>query len=298
MVIGLDPEERISLLAESSRCAATATTRRRFPTMMCAKAARCGAWASPPGSVVGRHLINYAMKRLRSLPHRTRSTSGPCTFDVFGLIPRWSSTPLGRRCRRRGRITAADLSRPRSVCTAAAAADARPPSRAEAPPKRVPDCGPNGASSFECSDADDDDALVPLSALFNMHMPRCERRQLPAEGCWVLTEFLRKVFWSGPFNTIVAPAGHHIMEGRLHDRSVVDDYARFKFGGGGFRKQHLLGRACALAAPLVVDRQLSQGVGRALRAARRQLPRLDPHALRPAAVCSSATPTGRRTRPG
>lgn len=44
----------------------------------------------------------------------------------------------------------------------------------------------------------------------------------------VLTEFLRKVSWSGPHNTIVAPAGHHIMEGRwLRDDSIIDDYARF-----------------------------------------------------------------------
>jgi hypothetical protein len=44
----------------------------------------------------------------------------------------------------------------------------------------------------------------------------------------VLTEFLRKVFWSGPHNTIVAPAGHHIMEGRwLRDDTIIDDYARF-----------------------------------------------------------------------
>ena len=41
------------------------------------------------------------------------------------------------------------------------------------------------------------------------------------EGCWVLTEFLHKVFWSGPHNTIVCPAGHHIMEGRwLRDEAI------------------------------------------------------------------------------
>ena len=53
----------------------------------------------------------------------------------------------------------------------------------------------------------------------------------------MITEFLRKVFWSGPHNTIVAPAGHHIMEGRwLRDDAIIDDYARFwrgPHGGGG-----------------------------------------------------------------
>ena len=48
------------------------------------------------------------------------------------------------------------------------------------------------------------------------------------EGCWVLTEFLHKVFWSGPHNTIVCPAGHHIMEGRwLRDDAVIGRIAAF-----------------------------------------------------------------------
>ena len=47
---------------------------------------------------------------------------------------------------------------------------------------------------------------------------------------YVITEFLPKVFWSGPHNTISCPAGHHIMEGRwVHNRQIVDDYARFWF---------------------------------------------------------------------
>ena len=44
----------------------------------------------------------------------------------------------------------------------------------------------------------------------------------------MLTEFLQRVFWSGPHNTIVCPAGHHIMEGRwLRDPRVVASYARY-----------------------------------------------------------------------
>ena len=68
-----------------------------------------------------------------------------------------------------------------------------------------------------------------------------------ASGCWVITEFLQRVFWSGPHNTIVCPAGHHIMEGRwLRDPVVVDDYARFWFRGDGFRKQYTWWAAHAL----------------------------------------------------
>ena len=45
---------------------------------------------------------------------------------------------------------------------------------------------------------------------------------------WVITEFLPKVPWSGAYNTIVCPAGHHLMEGRwLRDPTFVTDDARF-----------------------------------------------------------------------
>eukprot|EP00854_Cymbomonas_tetramitiformis_P007571 gene7571-9016_t len=48
---------------------------------------------------------------------------------------------------------------------------------------------------------------------------------------YVITEFLPKVFWSGPHNTISCPAGHHIMEGRwVKDSRIVDDYSRLMPG--------------------------------------------------------------------
>ena len=45
--------------------------------------------------------------------------------------------------------------------------------------------------------------------LFHLHLQRGPRARGCAEskGCMVLTEFLQKVFWSGPANTIVCPAG-------------------------------------------------------------------------------------------
>ena len=47
---------------------------------------------------------------------------------------------------------------------------------------------------------------------------------------YVVTEFLPEVPWSGKYNTICCPAGHHLYEGRwLHDRKYIDAYARFWF---------------------------------------------------------------------
>lgn len=45
---------------------------------------------------------------------------------------------------------------------------------------------------------------------------------------WVITEFLPKVKWSGPYNAIVCPIGHHIREARwLRDKTIVRDDIRF-----------------------------------------------------------------------
>ena len=45
---------------------------------------------------------------------------------------------------------------------------------------------------------------------------------------YVVTEFLPKVPWSGKYNTISCPAGHHFYEGRwLHNAEIMDDYAAF-----------------------------------------------------------------------
>lgn len=99
-------------------------------------------------------------------------------------------------------------------------------------------------------EAEDDDVTTTYWyrwRLFHLHLQRGPRARGCADtkkGCMVLTEFLQKartpsrlpesltarprppplpvgprrqVFWSGPANTIVCPAGHHIMEGRwLH----------------------------------------------------------------------------------
>ena len=56
---------------------------------------------------------------------------------------------------------------------------------------------------------------------------------------FVITEFLPKVPWSGKYNTINCPAGHHFYEGRwLHNVQFLSDYANFWFRGGGNPRQY------------------------------------------------------------
>ena len=105
------------------------------------------------------------------------------------------------------------------------------------------------APYFDGADADVTLAYWYRWRLFHLHMRRGDKLRgcSSEEGCWVLTEFLHKVFWSGPHNTIVCPAGHHIMEGRwLRDDAVIDDYARFWFQGSGWRMQYTWWPAYAL----------------------------------------------------
>ena len=99
------------------------------------------------------------------------------------------------------------------------------------------------APHFECEDEDITATYWYRWRLFRLHMVRRPQRARGCgkpEGCWVLTEFLRKVWWGGAFGTIVCPASHHIMEGRwLRDEAILDEYARFWFTGEGYRKQYV-----------------------------------------------------------
>ncbi|VAX23802.1 FIG00899144: hypothetical protein [hydrothermal vent metagenome] len=59
------------------------------------------------------------------------------------------------------------------------------------------------------------------------------------EDGFVITEFLPKVPWSGKYNTINCPAGHHIYEGRwLRNPKYIQDYIDFWLtkSGDGIRK--------------------------------------------------------------
>ena len=85
---------------------------------------------------------------------------------------------------------------------------------------------------FECPDKD-----IECTYYFRWWTYRKHIRQIP--GGWVVTEFLPKVSWSGPHNTIVCPAGHHFMEGRwLRDPAYLDAYARFWFSAEGATKRY------------------------------------------------------------
>lgn len=69
-----------------------------------------------------------------------------------------------------------------------------------------------------------------------------------AEG-FVITEFLPKVPWSGKYNTINCPAGHHFYEGRwLHNQQFLKDYAYFWFRGGGNARQYSFWAANSILA--------------------------------------------------
>ena len=71
---------------------------------------------------------------------------------------------------------------------------------------------------------------------------------------FVITEFLPKVSWSGRYNTINCPAGHHIYEGRwLRDPVYINDYVNFWLyhSGKGIR-QYSFWIADALLAHLKV----------------------------------------------
>ena len=80
---------------------------------------------------------------------------------------------------------------------------------------------------FECPDK-----ALERTYYFRWWTYRKHLRETP-DG-WVVTEFLPNVPWSGKYNTISCPAGHHLYEGRwLRDPKYLRDYSRFWFKGGG-----------------------------------------------------------------
>lgn len=80
---------------------------------------------------------------------------------------------------------------------------------------------------FECSDKDLEEIYYFRWWTYRKHI-----EQTP-DG-FIITEFLPKVPWSGKYNSINCPAGHHFYEGRwIHGSQYLDDYARFWFRKGG-----------------------------------------------------------------
>ncbi len=85
----------------------------------------------------------------------------------------------------------------------------------------------NNIPLLDCPDED-----LQATYYFRWWTYRKHIKQTPAG--FVVDEFLPKVGWSGKYNTISCPAGHHLYEGRwLHDPKYLDDYSVFWFRGGG-----------------------------------------------------------------
>ncbi len=80
---------------------------------------------------------------------------------------------------------------------------------------------------FECPDKEIEEIYYYRWWTFRKHI-----KQTP-QG-YVITEFMPTVSWSGKYNTIDCPAGHHFREGRwLHNPQIVRDYGNFWLRGGG-----------------------------------------------------------------
>jgi hypothetical protein len=80
---------------------------------------------------------------------------------------------------------------------------------------------------FECPDPEIQEIYHFRWWTFRKHI-----QQTP-DG-FVITEFLPKVSWSGKYNTISCPAGHHFREGRwIRNPRYLSDYAVFWFRKGG-----------------------------------------------------------------
>ena len=74
----------------------------------------------------------------------------------------------------------------------------------------------------------------------------CQQIKMTPEG-YVVTEFLPDVSWAGKYNTINCPASHHFYEGRwMHERRVLEDYARFWFTDGADRRKYSFPAADAI----------------------------------------------------
>ena len=80
---------------------------------------------------------------------------------------------------------------------------------------------------FECSDKD-------LEEIYYFRWWTYRKHILKTPQGFIITEFLPPVPWSGKYNSINCPAGHHFYEGRwILDPQYLDDYARFWFRNGG-----------------------------------------------------------------
>lgn len=91
---------------------------------------------------------------------------------------------------------------------------------------------------FECPDRDIERTYYFRWWTYRKHLKKTK------DG-WVVTEFLPRVRWAGPENTISCPLNHHIMEGRwLRNGKYLDDYIAFMM-----HKGFVNGPRCYASAP-------------------------------------------------
>ncbi|MEI7954706.1 MAG: glycosyl hydrolase family 65 protein [Verrucomicrobiota bacterium] len=99
---------------------------------------------------------------------------------------------------------------------------------------------------LDCPDED-----IQRTYYFRWWTYRKHIKQTPAG--FIVDEFLPQVGWAGKYNSISCAAGHHFYEGRwLRDPRVLNDYARFWFGGGGEPRRYSFWAADALWARYLV----------------------------------------------
>ena len=109
---------------------------------------------------------------------------------------------------------------------------------------------------FECPDKSLEKTYYFRWWTFRKHIKKTP------EG-FVISEFLPDVPWAGKYNTISCAAAHHFYEGRwLKNDSILPDYARFWFGGGGNPRLYSFGAADAIYNYYLVhkDRELLAGL--------------------------------------
>lgn len=81
---------------------------------------------------------------------------------------------------------------------------------------------------FECPDKAIEETYYFRWWVFRKHIEETPEGR-------IITEFLPKVEWAGPYNSINCAAGHHLAEARWlrHDKSLAEEYIRFWFKGSG-----------------------------------------------------------------
>ena len=95
------------------------------------------------------------------------------------------------------------------------------------------------------------DVLIEDIYYFRWHTYTRQIKKTPVG--FVVTEFLPEVSWAGKYNTINCPASHHFYEGRwLHNRGILEDYARFWVSGEGDVRKYSFPLADAVVAAATV----------------------------------------------